>query len=110
MISWFSIIRMSGKLLAGNCLRSLEDVFGDVTVQALEAESIGPSLRSYRFGAALIGRCRSMRPRQVMAARADLLEAPVPSFGTRFVALSRTTGKVAAVRSPVRTRRSRSCR
>lgn len=83
-----------GEALAGNCLRSLEDVFGDATVQALEAESIGPSLRSYRFGGAHWALPLDAAT-QVMAARADLLEAPVPELWDEVVALSRTTGKVA---------------
>lgn len=83
-----------GEALAGNCLRSLEDVFGDSTVQALEAESIGPSLRSYRFGGAHWALPLDAAT-QVMAARADLLEAPVPELWDEVVALSRTTGKVA---------------
>lgn len=83
-----------GEALAGNCLRSLEDVFGDATVQALEAESIGPSLRSYRFGGAHWALPLDAAT-QVMAVRADLLEAPVPELWDEVVALSRTTGKVA---------------
>ncbi|RVL16549.1 carbohydrate ABC transporter substrate-binding protein [Sinorhizobium meliloti] len=83
-----------GEAMAGDCLQSLEAVFGDATVRTLEAESIGPSLRSYRFGDAHWALPLDAAT-QVMAARADLLDAPVPELWGEVVALSQRTGKVA---------------
>jgi len=38
-----------GEAMSGDCLLSLEDVFGSETVAELAKASIGPSLTSYRF-------------------------------------------------------------
>lgn len=83
-----------GEALAGDCLRSLEDVFGEATVRAIEADSIGPSLRSYRYAGAHWALPLDAAT-QVLAARTDLLSGPVPESWEAVVALSRETGKVA---------------
>ncbi|MBB3977638.1 multiple sugar transport system substrate-binding protein [Rhizobium azooxidifex] len=83
-----------GEAVAGHCLQSLESVFGEEVLQALEAESIGPSLRSYRF-AGVHWALPLDAATQVMAVRADLLERQVPLLWEDVAELSRSTGKVA---------------
>jgi multiple sugar transport system substrate-binding protein len=82
-----------GEAISGNCLLSLEDVFGDEIVAALASASIGPSLTSYRFA----GKHWALpldAATQVMALRPDLL-ADVPTTWDEVVRLSRESGKVA---------------
>jgi len=82
-----------GEAISGNCLLSLEDVFGDEIVAALASASIGPSLTSYRFA----GKHWALpldAATQVMAMRPDLL-AGVPTTWDEVVRLSRESGKVA---------------
>lgn len=83
-----------GEAVAGHCLQSLESVFGEEVLQALEAESIGPSLRSYRF-AGVHWALPLDAATQVMAVRADLLERQVPLLWEEVTEISRSTGKVA---------------
>ncbi|PQZ50725.1 hypothetical protein CQ052_15985 [Ochrobactrum sp. MYb15] len=82
-----------GEALAGDCLLSLEDVFGAETVAELGKASIGPSLTSYRFA----GKHWALpldAATQVMALRPDLVEG-VPTTWDDVARLSRDTGKVA---------------
>lgn len=82
-----------GEALAGDCLLSLEDVFGAETVAELGKASIGPSLTSYRFA----GKHWALpldAATQVMALRPDLVE-DVPTTWDDVARLSRDTGKVA---------------
>ncbi|SOC35921.1 carbohydrate ABC transporter substrate-binding protein (CUT1 family) [Rhizobium subbaraonis] len=83
-----------GEALAGDCLQSLGEVFGEETVRAIEADSIGPSLRSYRFAGAHWALPLDAAT-QVLAARTDLLPAAVPGLWEDVVSLSRQTGRVA---------------
>ncbi len=83
-----------GEAVAGDCLQPLEAVFDAATVAALEADSIGPSLRSYRFAGSHWALPLDAAT-QVLAARADLLPGPVPVLWEDVVSLSRQTGKVA---------------
>lgn len=82
-----------GEALAGDCLLSLEDVFGAETVAELGKASIGPSLTSYRFA----GKHWALpldAATQVMALRPDLVEG-VPTTWDDVARLSRDIGKVA---------------
>lgn len=82
-----------GEAVAGDCLQPLESVFGAQTVAALGADSIGPSLSSYRYA----GHHWALpldAATQVMAVRGDL-EADVPDTWDAVVALSQRSGKVA---------------
>ncbi|MCV3735231.1 carbohydrate ABC transporter substrate-binding protein (plasmid) [Rhizobium sp. TRM96647] len=83
-----------GEAVAGDCLQSLESVFGDAAVQALQAESIGPSLRSYRFAGAHWALPLDAAT-QVMAVRGDLLGRPMPLLWDEVAEISRSTGRVA---------------
>lgn len=82
-----------GEAVDGNCLLSLEEVFGQETLAALADASIGPSLTSYRFG----GKHWALpldAATQVMALRPDLLDE-VPVTWDEVANLSRESGKVA---------------
>ncbi|ASV83061.1 bacterial extracellular solute-binding family protein [Ochrobactrum quorumnocens] len=82
-----------GEAISGNCLLSLEDMFGDEIVATLASASIGPSLTSYRFA----GKHWALpldAATQVMALRPDLL-ANVPTTWDEVVRLSRESGNVA---------------
>jgi len=82
-----------GEAVDGNCLLSLEEVFGQETLAALADASIGPSLTSYRFA----GKHWALpldAATQVMALRADLLDE-VPATWDEVVKLSRESSKVA---------------
>ncbi len=83
-----------GEAVAGDCLQPLEAVFDAATVAALEADTIGPSLRSYRFAGSHWALPLDAAT-QVLAARAELLPGPVPVLWEDVVPLSRQTGKVA---------------
>ncbi|WP_421577260.1 extracellular solute-binding protein [Shinella sp. M31] len=83
-----------GEAVGGDCLQSLESVFGTDVVEALAAESIGPSLSSYRYA----GKHWALpldAATQVMALRADLVEGGAPETWAAVAELSRRTGKVA---------------
>ena len=82
-----------GEAVAGDCLRPLEEVFGADVVAGLEADSIGPSLRSYRFAGSHWALPLDAAT-QVMAARADLI-GKIPVLWAEVVSLSEKTGKVA---------------
>ena len=82
-----------GEAVAGDCLRPLEEVFGADVVAGLEADSIGPSLRSYRFAGSHWALPLDAAT-QVMAARADLI-GDIPVLWDEVVSLSEKTGKVA---------------
>jgi len=83
-----------GEAVGGDCLLSLEEVFGEQTLAALGKASIGPSLTSYRFGAKHWALPLDAAT-QVMALRPDLLPGAVPVTWDEVVSLSRDTGKVA---------------
>jgi multiple sugar transport system substrate-binding protein len=83
-----------GEALDGDCLQPLESLFDKATIERLQAESIGPSLSSYRFA----GHHWALpldAATQVMAMRADLLAGPVPVLWDEVRMLSKETGKVA---------------
>jgi multiple sugar transport system substrate-binding protein len=83
-----------GEAVASECLRPLEDIFDAETLAALAADSIGPSLTSYRFA----GKHWALpldAATQVMATRADLLDGNSPAKWDTVAALSRQTKKVA---------------
>ncbi|CAN7453062.1 extracellular solute-binding protein [Rhizobium sp. LjRoot30] len=82
-----------GEAVAGDCLQPLEEVFGAEVIAGLEADSIGPSLRSYRFAGSHWALPLDAAT-QVMAARADLIDG-IPVLWDEVVALSEKTGKVA---------------
>jgi len=83
-----------GEAVGSDCLRSLESVFGEDVLQALGADSIGPSLSSYRYA----GKHWALpldAATQVMALRADQVEGDAPQTWDAVLDLSRRTGKVA---------------
>ncbi|WP_137113377.1 carbohydrate ABC transporter substrate-binding protein [Mesorhizobium sp. GR13] len=83
-----------GEALKGDCLQSLETVFGAQTVEQLATASIGPSLSSYCYA----GQHWALpldAATQVMAVRDDLLEGYVPVTWAAVIELSRSSGKVA---------------
>ncbi len=78
-----------GEAVAKGVLLPMEDLLGAEAVAALEAESIGPSLSSYRFA----GRHWALpldAATQVMATRADLLGGDWPRDWDGVIALSET--------------------
>ncbi len=82
-----------GEAMSGDCLLSLEDVFGAETVAELAKASIGPSLTSYRFA----GKHWALpldAATQVMALRLDLSDG-VPVTWDEVLRLSQQSGKVA---------------
>ncbi|MDE1997130.1 MAG: carbohydrate ABC transporter substrate-binding protein, partial [Rhizobiaceae bacterium] len=83
-----------GEAVGGDCLLSLEDVFGADIVAQLQRDSIGPSLASYRFAGAHWALPLDAAT-QVMACRGDLMPGAVPVTWGEVVALSASTGKVA---------------
>nr|CAD6436748.1 putative integral membrane protein [Rhizobium sp. Q54] len=83
-----------GEAVDGECLQPLESIFDKTTIERLQAESIGPSLSSYRFA----GHHWALpldAATQVMAARPDLLTCPAPVLWDEVRILSQETGKVA---------------
>lgn len=83
-----------GEAVGGDCLQSLESVFGADIVERLAAESIGPSLSSYHYA----GQHWALpldAATQVMALRADLVDGEPPETWASVLDLSRRTGKVA---------------
>ncbi|MDX3926429.1 MAG: extracellular solute-binding protein [Shinella sp.] len=83
-----------GEAVDAGCLRSLEEVFDADAIAQMESDSIGPSLRSYRFS----GRHWALpldAATQVTALRPDLLDGPVPVTWDEVRALSDRSGKVA---------------
>lgn len=82
-----------GEAVEADCLHPLEMVFGEQAIADLEAVTIGPCLRSYRYA----GRHWALpldAATQVMAARADLVDEQ-PVTWTEVERLSARTGKVA---------------
>lgn len=83
-----------GEAVGSDCLRSLESVFGEDVVQTLGADSIGPSLSSYRYA----GKHWALpldAATQVMALRADHVEGDAPDTWDGVLDLSRRSRKVA---------------
>ncbi len=83
-----------GEAVSGDCLHSLESVFGEDVLEELGRESIGPSLESYRYA----GKHWALpldAAAQVMALRADLLDGDTPETWDHVLDLSRLSGKVA---------------
>lgn len=83
-----------GEAVGAGCLRSLESVFGADVVETLGADSIGPSLSSYRYA----GEHWALpldAATQVMALRADRVDGGVPETWDAVLDLSRRSGKVA---------------
>lgn len=76
-----------GEAVAKGCLVPLEDLFSPEEIAALERDSIGPSLSSYRFAGAHWALPLDAAT-QVMARRADLLDGPAPVTWDEVVALS----------------------
>jgi multiple sugar transport system substrate-binding protein len=83
-----------GEAVGGNCLRSLESVFGQAVVDGLASESIGPSLSSYRYAGSHWALPLDAAT-QVMALRDDLIGGGAPQTWDDVLDLSRRTGKVA---------------
>jgi multiple sugar transport system substrate-binding protein len=83
-----------GEAVAAECLRSLEEVFGTDAIARLEADSIGPSLASYRFAGSHWALPLDAAT-QVLACRRDLMDGPVPVTWDEVAELSERTGKVA---------------
>lgn len=82
-----------GEAISGDCLLSLEEVFGAEAVVELAKASIGPSLTSYRFA----GKHWALpldAATQVMALRPDLSDG-VPVTWDDVLCLSQKSGKVA---------------
>jgi multiple sugar transport system substrate-binding protein len=83
-----------GEAVDGDCLQPLEEIFDEATIKLLRAESIGPSLSSYRFA----GKHWALpldAATQVMAARTDLIGGAVPVLWDEVLMLSQETGEVA---------------
>ncbi|MET0497326.1 MAG: extracellular solute-binding protein [Steroidobacteraceae bacterium] len=76
-----------GEAVAANCLRPLESLFGAEEIEALERDTIGPCLSSYRYAGKLWALPLDAAT-QVMAYRTDLIDAPVPQTWDAVVALS----------------------
>jgi multiple sugar transport system substrate-binding protein len=76
-----------GEAVAKGCLVPLEDLFSPEEIAALERDSIGPSLSSYRF-ADVHWALPLDAATQVMARRADLLDGPAPVTWDEVIALS----------------------
>ena len=77
-----------GEAVAAECLRPLESLFSADEIVALGRDTIGPCLSSYRYE----GKHWAFpldAATQVMAYRADLLDAPVPTTWDAVVALSK---------------------
>ena len=83
-----------GEAVGGNCLRSLESVFGQAVVDGLASESIGPSLSSYRYAGSHWALPLDAAT-QVMALRDDLIGGGAPQTWDDVLDISRRTGKVA---------------
>src|SRR5690606_321641 len=66
-----------GEAVVGNCLHSLESVFGGDVVDKLAAQSIGPSLSSYRYAGSHWALPLDAAT-QVMALRGDLVASVPP--------------------------------
>ncbi len=82
-----------GEALAGDCLQPLDTVFSADELAAIAKASIGPSTTSYIYE----GRQWALpldAATQVMACRADLLDADVPVTWAEVEALSESSGKV----------------
>jgi multiple sugar transport system substrate-binding protein len=83
-----------GEAVGGDCLQSLETVFGPEVVAGLADDSIGPSLSSYHYA----GEHWALpldAATQVMASRRDLTNGNVPATWEDVRVLSEKTGKVA---------------
>ncbi|MEP9347769.1 ABC transporter substrate-binding protein [Xanthobacter sp. KR7-225] len=76
-----------GEAVAKGCLVPLEDLFAADEIAALDRESIGPSLSSYRFAGAHWALPLDAAT-QVMARRADLVEGPAPATWDEVLTLS----------------------
>jgi multiple sugar transport system substrate-binding protein len=76
-----------GEAFAAKCLQPLESLFSAEEIAALERDTIGPCLSSYRYE----GKHWALpldAATQVMAYRADLIEGPAPITWDAVVALS----------------------
>jgi multiple sugar transport system substrate-binding protein len=76
-----------GEAVAAKCLQPLESLFSAAEIAALERDTIGPCLSSYRYE----GKHWALpldAATQVMAYRADLIECPAPTTWDAVVALS----------------------
>jgi multiple sugar transport system substrate-binding protein len=76
-----------GEAVAQACLQPLEALFDAAEIAALEADSIGPSLASYRYA----GRHWALpldAASQVMAFRADLIDDAAPTLWSEVLALA----------------------
>lgn len=82
-----------GEAVEANCLHALETVFGEQAVAELQAVTIGPCLRSYRY-AHRHWALPLDAATQVMASRADLVDEQ-PSTWMDVERLSARTGEVA---------------
>lgn len=83
-----------GEAVEAHCLRPLETVFAEQAIAELEAATIGPCLRSYRYA----GRHWALpldAATQVMAARSDLVDEPLPLTWSEVERLSARSGQVA---------------
>jgi multiple sugar transport system substrate-binding protein len=83
-----------GEAVEANCLRPIEEIFGEAAVAELAAQTIGPCMSSYRYA----GRYWALpldAATQVMAARGDLVEETLPVTWADVERLSAKTGKVA---------------
>ncbi|MBB6307169.1 extracellular solute-binding protein [Xanthobacter tagetidis] len=76
-----------GEAVAKGCLVPLQDLFSPEEIAALERDSIGPSLSSYRF-AGVHWALPLDAATQVMARRADLVDGPAPATWDDVIALS----------------------
>lgn len=83
-----------GEAVEAACLTPLEEVFGEAVVADLEKATIGPCLSSYRFAGSHWALPLDAAT-QVMASRADLLDAGPPRTWDEVETLSARTGKVA---------------
>lgn len=82
-----------GEAVEADCLRPLEEVFGNAVIADLEAQTIGPCLSSYAYGG-LHWALPLDAATQVMARRRDLV-AHAPVTWEDVAALSRASGTVA---------------
>ncbi len=83
-----------GEAVEANCLRPIEEIFGEVAIAELAAQTIGPCLSSYRYA----GRHWALpldAATQVMAARGDLVGETLPVTWAEVERLSAKSGKVA---------------
>jgi multiple sugar transport system substrate-binding protein len=83
-----------GEAAEANCLRPIDEIFGEVAMAELAAQTVGPCLSSYHYA----GRNWALpldAATQVMAARGDLVDETLPVTWADVEWLSAKTGKVA---------------